>query len=79
MGTSSVDDWKNVAWSDESILLLRHALGGGGAVMIWGVFSWHSLGFLIPVNHDLNATAFLSIVSDQFSSVDSGGLPSHHF
>ncbi|KAG1927050.1 hypothetical protein F2P79_024494 [Pimephales promelas] len=42
-----VEDWKNVAWSDESRFLLRH-----------------SDGPLVSVEHRLNATAYLSIVSD---------------
>ncbi len=62
----TIEDWKNVAWSDESRFLLRHsdgrvriwhkehesmdpsclvsmvqAGGGGGGVMVWGIFSWH--------------------------------------
>jgi len=35
---------------------------GGGGVMVWGMLSWHTLGPLI--GHRLNATAYLSIVSD---------------
>ncbi len=37
---------------------------GGGGVMVWGIFSWHTLGHLIPNEHRLNATAYLSIVDD---------------
>jgi len=37
---------------------------GGGGVMVWGVFSWQTLGPLVPIGHCLNATAYLSIVSD---------------
>ncbi len=63
----TIEDWKNVAWSDESRFLLRHSDGrvriwckehesmdpsclvstvqaGGGGVMVWGIFSWHTLG-----------------------------------
>jgi len=29
-----------------------------------GMFSWHTLGPLVPIGHRLNATAYLSIVSD---------------
>jgi len=32
--------------------------------VVWGMFSWHTLGLLVPVGHRLNATAYLSIVSD---------------
>ncbi|XDV38987.1 hypothetical protein PO909_008291 [Leuciscus waleckii] len=52
----TVEDWKNVVWSDESRFLLRHS--------VWGMFSWHTLGPLVPIGHRLNATAYLSIVSD---------------
>ncbi len=84
----TIEDWKNVAWSDESWFLLRHLdgrvrmrrkehesmdpsslvstvqAGGGGGVMVWGIFSWHTLGPLVPIEHRLNATAYLSIVAD---------------
>ncbi len=35
----------------------------GGGVMVWGVFSWHTLGPLVPIEHRLNTTAYLSIVA----------------
>ena len=35
-----------------------------GGVMVWGIFSWHTLGPLVPIGHHLNATAYLSIVAD---------------
>ncbi len=83
----TIEDWKNVAWSDESQFLLQHSDGrvriwckehesmdtsclvstvqaGGGGVMVWGIFSWHTLGLLVPIEHRLNATAYLSIVAD---------------
>ncbi len=82
----TIEDWKNVAWSDESRFLLRHTDGrvrilreehesmdpsclvstvqAGGGVMVWGIFSWHTLGSLVPIEHRLNATAYLSIVAD---------------
>ncbi len=37
---------------------------GGGGVMVWGMFSWHTLGLLVPIEHRLNPTAYLSIVAD---------------
>ncbi len=79
-----IEDWKNVAWSDESRFLLWHSDGRvriwhkkhdsmdpsclvsmvqGGGVM-WGIFSWHTLGTLVPIEHCLNATVYLSIVAD---------------
>ncbi len=83
----TIEDWKNIAWSDESPFLLRHSdsrdriwrkehdimdssclvstvQAGGGGVMVWGIFSWHSLGPLGPIKHRLNITAYLSIVAD---------------
>ncbi len=84
----TIEDWKNVAWSDESWFLLRHSDGrvriwrkehenivpsclvstvqsaGGGGVMVWGIFSWHTLGPLVPIEHCLKATAYMSIVAD---------------
>jgi len=75
----TVEDWKNVVWSDESQFLLRLSdarvriwrkqnenmdpsclvttvQAGGGGVMVWGMFSWHTLGPLVPIGHRLNAT-----------------------
>ncbi len=82
----TIEDWKDVAWTDESRFLLRHSDGrvriwrkehesmdpsclvstvqAGGGVMVWGIFSWHTLGPLVPTEHCLNATAYLSIVAD---------------
>ncbi len=76
----TIEDWKNVAWSDESRFLLRHSDGwvkiwhkehesmdpalAVGGVMVWGIFSWHTLGPLVPIEHRLNGTAYLSIVAD---------------
>ncbi len=37
---------------------------GGVGVMVWGIFSWHTLGPLVPIEHCLNATAYPSIVAD---------------
>ncbi len=37
---------------------------GGDGVMVWGIFSWHTLGPLVPIEYRFNATAYLSIVAD---------------
>ncbi len=83
----TIEEWKNVTWSDESRFLLRHSDGrvriwrkehesmdtsclvstvqaGVGGLMVWGIFSWHTLVPLKPIEHCLNATAYLSIVAD---------------
>ena len=71
------EDEKNVAWSDESGFLLRQQVVGSESGVditgtwtrpangpgywccnVWGMFS------LIPITHDLNATAHLSIDAD---------------
>ncbi len=44
--------------------LVSTVQAGGGGVMVWGIFSWHTLGPLVPIEHHLNATAYLSIVAD---------------
>ncbi len=31
---------------------------------MWGIFSWHTLGPLLAIEHCLNATVYLSIVAD---------------
>ncbi len=48
---------------DSSCLVSSFQAGGGG-VMVWGIFSWHTLGPLVPIEHRLNATVYLSIVAD---------------
>ncbi len=47
---------------DPSCLVSTVQAGGGGGVMVWGIFSWHTLGLLVPIEHRLNATDYLSIV-----------------
>ncbi len=82
----TIEDGKNVAWSDESRVLLRHSDGrvriwckshesmdpsclvstvqAGGGIMVWGIFSWHTFGPLVPIEYHLNASAYLSIVAN---------------
>ncbi len=48
---------------DLSCLVSMVQVGGGG-VMVWRIFSWHTLGPLVPFEHRLNTTAYLSIVAD---------------
>ncbi len=49
---------------DPSCLVSTVQAAGGGGVMVWEVFSWHTLGPLVPIEHRLNATAYLSFVAD---------------
>ncbi|XDV36000.1 hypothetical protein PO909_005854 [Leuciscus waleckii] len=81
----TVEDWKNVAWSDESRFLLRHSDGrvriwrkqnenmdpsclvttvqaGGDGVMVWGMFSWHTLGNLHFCDGTINADKYIEIL-----------------
>ncbi len=44
--------------------LVSTVQAAGGGVMVWGIFSWHTLGLLVPIEHCLNTTADLSIVAD---------------
>ncbi len=48
---------------DPSCLVSTVQAGGGGGVMMRGIFSWHTLDRLVPIEHCLNATAYLSIVA----------------
>ncbi len=44
--------------------LLSTVQAAADGVMICTIFSWHTLGPLLPFEHRLNATAYLSIVAD---------------
>jgi len=48
---------------DPSCLVTAVQAGGGG-VMVWGMFSWPHFRPLSANGHRLNATTYLSIVSD---------------
>ncbi len=49
---------------DPSCLVSTVQAGGGDGVMVWLIFSWHTLGLLVPIEHCLNTTVYLSIVAD---------------
>ncbi len=36
---------------DPSCLVSMVQAGGGGGVMVWGIFSWETLGPLEPIEH----------------------------
>ncbi len=44
--------------------------------MVWGIFSWHPLGPLVPIEHNLNATDYLSIIADHVHSFMTTVYPS---
>ncbi len=44
--------------------LVSTVQAGGCGVMVCGIFSWHTLGPLVPIELCLNTTAYLSIVAD---------------
>ncbi len=56
--------WRKEHESMDPSCLVSTVQAGGGGVMVWVIFSWHTLGPLVPIEHRLNATAFLSIVAD---------------
>ncbi len=56
--------WRKEHESMDPSCLVSMVQAGGGGVMVWGIFSWHSLGPLVPIEHRLNVTGYLSIVAD---------------
>ncbi len=56
--------------------LVSTVQAGGGGVIVWGIFSWHTLGPLVPIEHRLYATAYLSIVADHVHPFISTVYPS---
>ncbi|GBM16915.1 Transposable element Tc1 transposase [Araneus ventricosus] len=87
----TMDEWKRVAWSDESRFLIHHIDGrvrvrrlpgeqflpsctaghtqaGGGDIMLWGTFSWVSLGPVVVVEQTMKAENYLNIIADQLHS-----------
>ncbi len=58
----------NIWWKEHEIMdsscLFTTVQSAGGGVMVWEMFSWHTLGPLVPIEHCLNATAYLSIIAD---------------
>ncbi len=56
--------WHKEHESMDPSCLVSTVQAAGGGVMVWGIFSWHTLGPLVPIEHCLNATAYLIIVAD---------------
>ncbi len=61
---------------DPSCLVSTVQAGGVGGVMVWGIFSWHTLGPLVPIEHRLYSTAYLSIVADHVHPIITTVYPS---
>ncbi len=49
---------------DPSCLVSTVQAATGGGVMVGGILLWHTLGTLVPIDHRLNTTVYLSIVSE---------------
>ncbi len=74
----TIEDWKNIAWSDESRFLLRGSEFDVKNMKAWihpalsqrsGWWWCNSVGdiflaHLVPIEHRLNATAYMNIVAD---------------
>ncbi len=56
--------WRKEHESMDPSCLVSTVQAAGGGLMVWGIFSWHTLGPILPTEHCLNATAYLSIVDD---------------
>ena len=50
-------------WHQKNESLISRVQADGG-VMVWEIFSWHTLGALIRTDCHLNCTAYLTIVAD---------------
>jgi len=48
--------WRGQNENMHSSCLVTTVQAGGGGVMVWGMFSWHTLGPLVPIGNHLNAT-----------------------
>ncbi len=56
--------WRKEHESMDPSCLVSTVQAAGGGVMVRGIFYWNTLGPLVPIEHHLNATAYLSIVAD---------------
>ncbi len=56
--------WRKKHESMDPSCLVSTDKAAGGGVMVWRIFSWHTLDRLEPIEHRLNATAYASIVAD---------------
>ncbi len=56
--------WHKEHESMDPSCLVSTVQADGGGEMMWGIFSMHTLVPLVPIEHCLNATSYLSIVTD---------------
>ncbi len=56
--------WRKEHESMDPSCLVSTVQAGGGGVNVWGIFSWHTQGALVQIEHCLSATSYLSIVAD---------------
>lgn len=54
-----------MVWSEFGVNNMKKSrLVQTGGVVVWGIFSWHPLDPLVPIEHCFNTTTYLSIVAD---------------
>uniref|UniRef100_A0A674MTW0 Uncharacterized protein n=1 Tax=Takifugu rubripes TaxID=31033 RepID=A0A674MTW0_TAKRU len=56
--------WSKQHESMDPSCLPSMVLAPAGSGMVWGIFSWHTLGPLLPNERRLNAKAYLSIFAE---------------
>ncbi len=56
--------WRKEHESMDPSCFVSTVQAAGGGVMVWGIFSKHTLGPLVPIEHRLKATDYLRIVAD---------------
>lgn len=52
----------------ESMVVSMVQAGSGDGVIVWGIYSCRTSGFLVPIKDYLNAAAYLGIVADHVSN-----------
>uniref|UniRef100_A0A8C7TKJ0 Uncharacterized protein n=1 Tax=Oncorhynchus mykiss TaxID=8022 RepID=A0A8C7TKJ0_ONCMY len=60
--------WHKQHESMDPCCLVSTVQAGGGGVMVWGMFSWQTLGSLIPIDTSLYATAHLNMLAENLAS-----------
>ena len=63
---------------DPSCLVSTVQAGGVGGVMVWGIFSWHTLCPLVPIEHCLNATPCGSMIRRTTAVLKAKGGPTRY-